>query len=411
MPKVLIPALQVGPGQTGIGVYALDLIRALSRSPGDMEFVIAAPHPESFAFLEGIEGFRVEPVRLLRYNSLGRMLAMHTVIPRLAERCEADLVLGINYIAPIWGRFMRAVLVHDLTFVRYPRTMPWTKRWYYRAVVPRSISQSACVFVTNETIAREVREYQPRAGSKLRIAPGGVPTSYLANGDEEESSSSRLVREPRHDLLFVGTLEPRKNLERLLVAHSNLCRFDPGFPALRVVGGRGWEDAGIRATIQDHSDPERLHLLGYCSTEELRREYESALALAFPSLYEGFGLPALEAMANGCPVLTSRDIATAELTQDAALYVDPLDTGDLERGLRRLVDDPDLRERLATKGRARVREFSWENCARLTLEALREPGVLGPAKLRETLEDLASASLGPGGGLRPPDPPLHARRS
>jgi len=348
----------VGPGQTGIGVFTLELVRALSRLLRDEEFVVAAPHPEAFAFLDGIEGFEVEPVRLLRYNSLGRMFAMHTAIARLAERRGVDLVLGTNYISPLWGRFERAVFVQDLTFVRFPWTMPLTKQAYYRALVRWSVRKASRVFVTTQTMAIEVAEYEPQAATKLRIIPGGVSTTYLANGDEEDSSASRLACEPREHLLFVGTLEPRKNLERLLVAHSNLCRFDPGFPALRVVGGRGWEDAGIRQTILQHSDPGRLHLLGYCSLADLRREYRKAIALVFPSLYEGFGLPALEAMASGCPVLTSRDIATAEVAGGAALLVNPLEIGDLERALRRLATDPSLRQRLATAGRARAKEFS-----------------------------------------------------
>lgn len=177
--------------------------------------------------------------------------------------------------------------------------------------------------------------------------------------------------------MFVGTLEPRKNLARLLAAHGNLCRQDSGFPGLRVVGGKGWEDEGIWEAVAGHPDPDRLHLLGYRSPEELIAEYDHALAFVFPSLYEGFGLPVLEAMARGCPVLTSRGIATEEVAQGAALLVDPREIGDIERGLHRLAVDPSLRRRLRVAGRSRVAEFSWERCARLTLEGLRE---LAPMK-------------------------------
>jgi alpha-1,3-rhamnosyl/mannosyltransferase len=121
-----------------------------------------------------------------------------------------------------------------------------------------------------------------------------------------------------------------------------------------------------------HPAPERLIHLGYTSREQLAAEYDRALALVFPSVYEGFGLPILEAMARGCPVLTSRGIATEEVAGGAAWLVDPLDTGDLERGLHRLATDPNLRLRLAREGRARVREFSWTSCARSTLAGLRE---------------------------------------
>ena len=380
MRRFLVPALQVGPGQTGVGVYTLELIRALSQATlDDEEFVVAAPHPREFDFLQGIEGFSVEPIQLLRDDSWGRMMATHTTVPRVAERLGVDLVMGVNFIAPLWGRFATSVLVHDLTFHHYPATMPRMKRLYYQFVVRRSIRRSKVVFVTTKTMARELAEYEPGAVRKIRIAPGGVPSAYLVNGEEERRGRSRRQGRPRSSFLFVGTLEPRKNLERLLTAHAALCRFDPDFPALRVVGGRGWEDAGIRRTILAHPDPSRLQILGYCHPSELKEEYDGALALLFPSLYEGFGLPALEAMARGCPVLTSKGIATAEVTEDAALLVDPLDGGELERAMRRLADDSSLRDRLAAAGLNRARSFTWERGAEKTLRALREPDLL-PAR-------------------------------
>jgi glycosyltransferase involved in cell wall biosynthesis len=156
----------------------------------------------------------------------------------------------------------------------------------------------------------------------------------------------------------------------LLRAHGNLCRGLPDFPALRIVGGRGWEDEGIVRALHEHPDPSRLIRLGYCEPVRLRAEYDSALALVFPSVYEGFGLPVLEAMARGCPVLTSRDIATEEVAGGAALLVDPLDTGDIERALARLAKDRSLRLRLAHAGVRRSAEFSWEICAEETLKGL-----------------------------------------
>jgi alpha-1,3-rhamnosyl/mannosyltransferase len=375
MLRVLVPALQVGPGQTGVGTYTLELVRALTRLPQGEdpdEFVVAAPHPESFGFLQGRRGFQVEPLPLWREDSWGRMLALHTAVPRMAERLGVDLVMGVNFLAPLWGRFAASVVVHDLTFVHFPETMPPAKRIYYRMTVRRSIRRARIVFVTTDCMRRELLAFEPTARGRIRIAPGGVSPTYLATGDADEDGRDRLTRRPRQHFLFVGTLEPRKNLERLVAAHGGLCRFDPDFPALRVVGGQGWEDAGIRRTIRDHPDPSRLHILGYCPPEDLRREYDEALALVFPSLYEGFGLPAVEAMARGCPVLTSRGIATAEVAGEAALLVDPLDGADLERGLRRLACDVDLRRRLSEAGRSRVREFTWERCARSVREAVHE---------------------------------------
>jgi glycosyltransferase involved in cell wall biosynthesis len=196
------------------------------------------------------------------------------------------------------------------------------------------------------------------------------------NDDRERSRAEReiegLVSPRRRELLFVGTLEPRKNLERILAAHGNLCRNDLEFPALRLVGGKGWADEAIHRALGAHPQPSRVIRLGYCGLGELKREYDSALALIFPSTYEGFGLPVVEAMARGCPVLTSRGIATEEVAGGAALLVDPTSVGEIEWGMARLVHDRDLRRRLEVEGRRRAQQFTWRRVAERVLHGLRE---------------------------------------
>lgn len=361
---------------TGIGTYTLELVRGLTRIPRNEEIIIGAPHPERFRFLEGIDGFEVVPIGLPGHTAWARMVVTHTTVPAVAQRLGASVVLAPNFVAPLWGRFRTAVTVQDLTFRRFPETTVLAKRLYYRALVGRSVRRAARVFVTTRAIGDELAGFVPEVADRIRLTPLGVSPTFLANGDRDEEKARALVERPRQGFLFVGTLEPRKNLERLLAAHGNLCRGNSGFPPLRVVGGKGWVDEGIRRALQAHPEPERVIRLGYTSVDELVGEYDRALALVFPSLYEGFGLPILEAMARGCPVLTSRGIATEEVAGGAACLVDPLDTGDLERGLHRLATDSNLRRRLATEGQARVREFSWTRCARSTLAGLRE---LAPA--------------------------------
>jgi alpha-1,3-rhamnosyl/mannosyltransferase len=262
-------------------------------------------------------------------------------------------------------------MVHDLTFVHFPQTTTRAKRSYYRLMVGRSVRRAERIFVSTRTVAEELRAFAPEVAHKIRLTPEGVAPTFLAHEDESEMPRVRPLAEAR-SFLFVGTLEPRKNLERLLKAHGNLCRQDPHFPALRIVGGKGWEDAGIRRALEAHGDPSRLLRLGYCSVTELKSEYDRALALVFPSLYEGFGLPVLEAMTRGCPVITSRGTATEEVAGGAALLVDPLEVGEIEAAMARLARDLRLVDELRSRGRERAREFRWSRCAELTLEGLRE---------------------------------------
>lgn len=368
--RVFLPALQVGAGLTGVGTYTLELIRAWAeRDPEDLHLVVGAPDPEWFGFLEGRERIDCVPLRLGRDDAWGRMLANHTVVPQSAEATGADVVLAPNFVAPLRGRFERVTMVHDFAFVRRPETTTFAKRSYYRLFVRQSIRRSARVLVSTRFVADEIAELVPGARERVRIAPEGVGPTFLVNDDE---ASTRARSERRDGLLFVGTLEPRKNLARILAAHSRLCRADADFPPLRLIGGKGWVDEGIERAIATHSDPRRLERLGYCTTEALRAAYDRSLALVFPSLYEGFGLPVLEAMARGCPVITSRGTATEEVAGAAALLVDPVSTEEIEGAMARLVHDAGLRRELAARGRRRVREFSWDRCASATIDALRE---------------------------------------
>ncbi len=372
MLRILIPALQVGPGQTGVGTYTLELIRGMTKVSRSVEVLVAAPYPEYFDFLTKIDGFDVVPTMLRGDTPRGRMMAIHTTIPATARRLGVDAVFGPNFIAPVWGGFRTAVTVHDLTYRRFPETTTRTKRAYYHLMVGRSVKRSTRVFVSSRAVGNELLELDPQLAERIRLTPLGVPPTYLENGDRDSGRANEFTRTPRRDFLFVGTVEPRKNLARILAAHSNLCRQDAAFPALRVIGGKGWQDAEIRRAVIDHFDPRRLLLLGYRSDAELVEAYETALALVFPSLYEGFGLPVLEAMARGCPVLTSRGIATEEVAGNAALLVDPASQGSIEQGLHRLAAEPTLRRRLTQAGLRRVGCFSWERCARATLDGLAE---------------------------------------
>jgi glycosyltransferase involved in cell wall biosynthesis len=168
-------------------------------------------------------------------------------------------------------------------------------------------------------------------------------------------------------VLAVGTLEPRKNLERLISAWSSLDANARAGHVLALVGPVGWDAAPILAAARDQG----AQLLGRVREEELRALYAGASAFAYPSLYEGFGLPVLEAMAAGAPVLTSNVSSLPEVAGDAALLVDPTDVTAIATGLSRLLSDPALAESLRARGRARAAEFSWERTARETLALLR----------------------------------------
>ena len=189
MLRVFIPALQVGPGLTGVGMYTRELLRAMVDQPrDDLDIVVAAPHPAELSFLDDVEGIRLLPLRLTRDDPWGRMLANHTVVPQIARRVESDVVLAPNFVAPLWGGFATAVMVHDLAFVRFPGTTTRAKRTYYRFLVRRSVRRARRIFVSTRTVAEELVEFEPTTADRIRLTPEGVAPTFLAQEDEDEFS-------------------------------------------------------------------------------------------------------------------------------------------------------------------------------------------------------------------------------
>jgi len=364
---VLLAALVPMSQRTGVANYVRGLVGAWSAATGDPpELVVVTGEPGELGFIADDQVVKLLPLGTVRGGAIGRALVLQTAIPALARSVNADVVLTPNFLAPRWGAVRgTAVVVQDLAFARFPSTIPFARRMYYLARVRSSIRRAAAVLVSTQTMAADVTEFEPTVASRIRIAPLGVSSTHL-------ETDSGAIERPDGGFLCVGTLEPRKNLARVLSAHGRLCRRFPGFPPLRLVGASGWGEREVADALAGHPDPKRVVRLGFCSDSELIVEYRRARALVFCSIYEGFGLPVVEAMSHGCPVLCSRGTALAEVAGDAALLVSPDDVGEIEQGMLRLALDPALRVRLAEVGRARAARFSWDECARRTIGALEE---------------------------------------
>jgi glycosyltransferase involved in cell wall biosynthesis len=257
------------------------------------------------------------------------------------------------------------VSVHDLTFERFPELYP--KRWLalYRRGLKVAAAEAAAILVPSVHVLHEV----VAAGvdrARLHVTP-------LASGMPEPDAAARRDRDdygitPPY-VLTAGTVEPRKNLPRLVRAYRRLAA--DGFPhALVILGPDGWGSAQLHREI-DHGGPGRI-IRSELSYDALAAAYADADAVAYLSLYEGFGLPVLEAMSMGAPVVASNTSAIPEVAGEAALLVDPTDEAAIAEALRRVLEEPLLREDLSRRGRERAAAFSWESTARATLDVYRE---------------------------------------
>jgi alpha-1,3-rhamnosyl/mannosyltransferase len=278
-----------------------------------------------------------------------------------------DVFHGFNYLLPAQhGRAALLVTVHDLSTLLHPEWHPTERSLVHRVALRRTVRAMSHVVTDTEAIRAEVIRYLGVSpGQVTTIHPASPPGFHPRRPAELKPTLDGWGLSPGEYLLFAGALEPRKNLVRLMEAIETLQQHRSDLPPMVLVGPPGWRDREIRnrlAAVGPH-----VRYLGYLPGGELAVLMAGCMAFVFPSLYEGFGLPVLEAMASGVPVVTSHGGALEEVAGDAAILVEPQDTEEIAAGIERVLDDTALRETLVRKGLARAAQFSWERAARETL--------------------------------------------
>ena len=370
--RVILGVDAISPPLTGIGRYVQSLARGLKRHPG----IAAARYYAHGRWV-------AQPAALLNPRLPLNFLRRHVPFRRWARRAyhavndavsRAKLAAyrdwlfhAPNYIAPEFA--MRAVCtIHDLSHLHMPEHHPRDRVEYLLRELPRTLERAAHVITVSEFVRAEVIAEFGLAPEQVTAVPLGVePTYHPREAGALDAALARHGLVHGGYLLAVATLEPRKNLERLLDAYARLS------PALRrafplvLVGGRGWRNEALLARVARMQAQGELRWLGYVAEGELPFMYAGAAAFAFPSLYEGFGLPVLEAMASGVPVLTSNRASLPEVAGDAAILVEPEDIVAMTEGLERMLTDMAWRESAATRGIERARAFTWEACVDRTV--------------------------------------------
>jgi glycosyltransferase involved in cell wall biosynthesis len=280
-------------------------------------------------------------------------------------------------VVPLAAPCPTVVTIHDLGFMLFPDRYKAAKRRYLHTLTALSTKRAAHIITPSESVRREVSELLKVKPEKITAIPEAAASHFRPLPRLEVADWRKAKGLPEKFVLYVGTLEPRKNLPLLLRAFA---QWRKEYPAdareVRLVlgGGKGWLYDQIFSLIQELELYSVTDLPGYIPENELALWYNSARCVVYPSVYEGFGLPPLEAMACGCPVITSNTSSLPEVVGDAGIMVAPLDVDALCAGLQRLVSDDAERERYAALGLARARGFSWETAAAHTLRVYKNVG-------------------------------------
>ena len=353
--------------RTGIGTYTLAIARGLSARPG-ASVGLFAPRPLP-RFLNGGEAFSVHT----DHHPFG-ILWLQTTLPQRLTRWGADVLVCALTIGPARGRVPYVSVVHDLTPLTHPE---WHSGRTLIGFVPlweRTVERAARFLCVSQTTARDLVARYPETASRVRVAENGVDRAFFS---PVEDPAARQRARQRYSggqrfILYLGTLEPRKNVEALVVACERLWGRRRSRPDLVLAGGAGWKTGALHRRIARSAFRDKIHVTGYAARDAARELYRASEVFVYPSLFEGFGLPVLEAMACGIPVVASTAEALREVGGEAALYAPPLDTEALSRQIERALDDEPLRRTSATAGLARAAAFSWESTAEKTAAAVAE---------------------------------------
>jgi glycosyltransferase involved in cell wall biosynthesis len=318
---------------------------------------------------------RIHPVRIMPVQ-LYRPLFKYLIAPPIdwLAGVEADVYLFPEFVRWPLARTSRSmVVIYDLAFERAPQHVPVPLRILLRRHVPKALRRAdAIVTISNFTRDEIVSRYDVDA-AKIVLAPGGVDhDAFYPRTSAECRDVAARHGLPEHYVLFTGTLEPRKNLGGLLAAYSMLPRELKRQHPLALVGAKGWLDAAINRAIQDlRLAGDEVIRTGYVPRSDLPALYSGASAFVFPSLYEGFGLPVLEALACGAPVISADVTSLPEAAGSAAILVDPRQPEAVADALQRVLQDEDLRADLRRRGPAHAQSFRWDASARAVLDAMR----------------------------------------
>jgi len=370
--RIGLDGLPLTSPKSGVGHYTYELARALAVIEPATSFELTYPSTYPSITLTAADDSRQRPANLkverVPVGPLGRHW-WSIGLPQYIRREQLQLFHGTNYDVPLRRHCATVLTVHDLSLFLHPETHPQRSVNRARRRLPLMTRTADAIIVPTESIRGEVCEHLKVSPEKVFAIPEAARASFRPIDLNQTADIRRRLGVRENFLLAVGTIEPRKNLGLLINAFEELARAQPDNDLqLIIAGGHGWLSGPLFEALE--KSPVRKHILltDYLHDDDLRGLYASCRAFVYPSIYEGFGLPPLEAMACGAPVIASRIPTLIETLGSAAQFFDPQNSEQLAEAIIEVTTNQDLRERLKAAGLQQAENFSWERTARLTLE-------------------------------------------
>jgi len=358
---------------SGVEYYALRLLKSLLSVGARHSYVVYTNQPELVrGHVPASNNLTIVEVKHLGTRT-ARILWEHTQLPRLAAKQAIDVLHCPSYICPVRKSSMPYVVtVHDTIAIDHPAWCKPTNALYFNLFMKGAIQRASRVISVSKSTANDMKRNFGLSDSKVRVVYPGIDEIFKAQEDpsRRDEIRKRYNLPPRY-VLFVGNIEPKKNVGALLSLESRLREKGLGHK-LVMVGKRSWCSRSQLDQIDKAVAASNIIVTGYVAVSDLPFVYAMADVFVFPSFYEGFGFPPLEAMACGTPVVSSSRGALAESVADAAVVVEPDDTEQIVEAVLSMISDPALRQEYVQKGLAQSRRFKWDNSARQTLSLYEE---------------------------------------
>jgi glycosyltransferase involved in cell wall biosynthesis len=355
----------------GIGTYVRNLLQQLSRIDQETEYAVLCQGGDCSLVGELGENFRAIPESSPNYSVREQIR-----VPRDLRREHADLFHAPHYVLPPLTPCKSVVTIHDCIHLRFPQYLPNRLGYAYaRSFLWMATHHSSRVITVSEASKRDILEYFNVPATKIDVIYNGIDERFGQPPPEEDVTRVR-ERYQLNDpfILYAGNIKPHKNLGRLIESFHLLRHNGPEFEHVKlvIIGDEIAKYAALRHAVHRHKLHKHVRFFGFVPARTLAILYRLAAVFVFPSLYEGFGLPPLEAMASGTPVITSNVSSLPEVVGDAAILIDPLEPESIADALRRVLSDSALCDDLRRRGLERARHFSWERSVRRVREIYSE---------------------------------------
>jgi glycosyltransferase involved in cell wall biosynthesis len=349
----------------GVKVYTQNLLPRLLSIGSEHHYVLMYQNPDLLGTYANVPC--VEEIAL---PIPGKILWDQVAVPWIAKRKNLDVIFNLKFTVPFFTKVKKVFVLHGSEWFVIPGTFLWYDRWYFRLFLPFYCRRADAIIAVSHTVKQDIVRHIGVCLEKVTTVHNGFnPDVFHPIRDSNRLQS---VREkyalPKRFILWVGQIYPPKNFGRLVQAFAEIMDKIPH--DLVIAGEERWRAKAELQWIQKLGLERRVRFIGWIAHADLSVLYNLAELFVFPSLYEGFGIPLLEAMAAGCPVLTSKSGSPPEVTDGAAYLVDPLQVDEIGKGICEILSNVQLRELMVKKGFERVNSFSWEKCARETLAVL-----------------------------------------